>query len=111
MPGHYYQQIANHLATEETVNKTKTPQDKLIAKMESSFVAKWEAKQKKLGVKFGPIPEEDEDITKKGGTGGTSAATGIVLLQLLVASDLKVFLIKYFSNISLNCTVFVFYII
>ena len=75
-PGHYYQQIANHLATEEAVNKTKTPQDKLIAKMESSFAAKWEAKQKKLGVKFGPIPEEDEDITKKGGTGGTSAATG-----------------------------------
>ena len=61
---------------EEAVNKTKTPQDKLIAKMESSFAAKWEAKQKKLGVKFGPIPEEDEDITKKGGTGGTSAATG-----------------------------------
>ena len=44
--------------------------------MESSFAAKWEAKQKKLGVKFGPIPEEDEDITKKGGTGGTSAPSG-----------------------------------
>ena len=43
--GHYYKQLANHLAIEEAVNKTKTPQDKLIAKMESSFAAKWKANQ------------------------------------------------------------------
>ena len=62
-PGHYYKQLANHLAIEEAVNKTKTPQDKLIAKMESSFAAKWKAKQKRMGIKFGPVPNEDDDFT------------------------------------------------
>merc|ERR1711871_387353 len=78
-PGHYYQQLANHLATEEAVNKTKTPQDKLIAKMEPSFAAKWAAKQRRLGVKFGPIPEEEELINiNKSSTGASTggASTG-----------------------------------
>ena len=61
--GHYYKQLANHLAMEEAVNKTKTPQDLLIAKMESSFAAKWKAKQKRMGIKFGPVPEEEDDFT------------------------------------------------
>ena len=76
---------------------------KLIAKMESSFAAKWKAKQKRMGIKFGPVPNEDDDFTnilsakKKGAmlnaartsTGGATGMVGSAVAPVKVASGGK----------------------
>eukprot|EP00505_MAST-04D_sp_SCG-Rhode-Island_P001813 Stramenopile-MAST_4_protein_1813 len=76
-PGHYYGLLASHVAREEARNKNKSPEEKLISRMEAHFVKTWERKQKSLGVNFTVIEEEDDTIFgDASGTGATGASTG-----------------------------------
>lgn len=79
-PGHFYGLLASHVAMELARKKTKTPQDKLISKMESSFEQQWRAQQEKLGVHFASYDEDGMEILAGGtsdtGTTGTTGSTG-----------------------------------
>merc|ERR1712072_727850 len=76
-PGHYYGLLASHVAKEEARNKNKSPEEKLISRMEAHFVKTWERKQKSLGVNFTVIEEDDDTIFgDASGTGATGASTG-----------------------------------
>merc|ERR1712096_378180 len=77
-PGHYYGLLASHIAMDLARNKTRTPREKLISKMESSFTQRWRAKQESLGVKFGVYDENGDQILSNSDAGGVEAtgATG-----------------------------------
>jgi hypothetical protein len=79
-PGHFYGILASEVAMQLARKKTKTPEEKLISKMESSFGEQWRAKQESLGVRLGVAYDEDgnELLAATAGTGATgeTGATG-----------------------------------